>query len=76
MMERKSEWDGPEFSPEEISRIIDERLPHWRAACDHAQADTVILNQRAFGASERELFLLGIAIKYAGSANKNVTIIL
>jgi hypothetical protein len=60
--------------PSEIVKIVDQQLPHWRAACDHAGADTVFLNQRAFGHSDDELFLLAVAIKYAGIAKKNVTI--
>jgi hypothetical protein len=62
------------ISHAEIVRIVDQQLPHWRAACDHAGAGTVYLNQRAFGLSDKELLLLAIAIKYAGIAKKNVTI--
>ncbi len=62
------------MSPLEIERIVRDQLPHWRAACDRTDADIVVLNQRAFGTSEKELFLLAVAIKYAGMANKNVTI--
>ena len=56
--------------------MVNEQLPHRRAACDHAEGDTVILNQRAFGHSPGELFLLSVAIKYAEIAKKNVTITL
>jgi hypothetical protein len=67
--------DGSQkISHSEIVRIVDHQLPHWRAACDHAGADTVYLNQRAFGLSDKELLLLAVAIKYAGIAKKNVTI--
>jgi len=62
------------ISTRDVSRIVDEQMPHWRAACDHAGADTVFRNQRAFGFSDDELFLLAVAIKYAGIAKKNVTI--
>jgi hypothetical protein len=62
------------ISESEIRRIVDQQLPHWRAACDHVGADTVYLNQRAFGLSDKELLLLAVAIKYAGIAKKNVTI--
>jgi phage gpG-like protein len=59
---------------DEITSLVAEQLPHWKAACDHVGADSVFLNQRAFGRSEDELRLLGAAIKYAGIAKKNVTI--
>jgi hypothetical protein len=58
----------------EITTLVTEQLPHWKAACNHAGADTVLLNQMAFGRSEDELRLLGAAIKYAGIARKNVMI--
>jgi hypothetical protein len=73
-MSTSNATSNPEISPFEILRIVDEQLPHWRAACDHAGADTVYLNQRAFGLSDKELLLLAVAIKYAGIAKKNVTI--
>lgn len=64
----------PEISSAEILRIVNEELPHWKAACGRADADVVILNQRAFGRSPHELFLLSIAIKYAEIIKKDVMI--
>jgi hypothetical protein len=63
-----------EISHAEIARIVDEQLPHWHAVCDHRGADTIFLNQRPFGLSDKEFFLLAIAIKYAGIAKKIVAI--
>jgi hypothetical protein len=63
-----------EMPDAEIERIISESLPHWRAACDNPAADMVILPRSAFKNSPEELLLMGLAIKYAGLASKNVTI--
>jgi hypothetical protein len=63
------------FLDEAVIRVIIEHLPAWKAACDNSAADTVILQQRAFGNSKDELVLLALAIRYAGIAHKNVTII-
>jgi len=62
------------MSPSEIERIVRDQLPHLQAACDRTDPDTVVLNQVAFGTSEKELFLLAVAIKYAGIAKKHVMI--
>ena len=51
-----------------------EKLPRWKAVCDSPGANTVILDQLAFGKSENEMFLLGLAIKYAGIAGKDIMI--
>jgi hypothetical protein len=59
---------------ETVIRIITQQLPGWKAASDNPDAETVILDQRAFGNSHEELFLLSLAIRYAGIAKKNVTI--
>jgi len=59
---------------ETVIRIVTQQLPGWKAACDNPDAETVILDQRAFGNSQAELFLLSLAIRYAGIAKKNVTI--
>jgi hypothetical protein len=66
--------DDRAISRSEIERIVAEELPHWRDACRHAAVENLILNQRAFGDSNHELFLLAVAIKYAGLAKKTVTI--
>jgi hypothetical protein len=64
----------PAISDEAVIRIVSQELPRWKAACDNPAAEIVILNQRAFGNSEQELFLLSVAIRYAGIAKKHVTI--
>lgn len=64
---------GP-LSDEEVVRIVSHRIPHWKAACDHAEADTVIFDQRAFGHSLDETLLMACAIRYARIANKMVMI--
>lgn len=64
----------PALTDEAVIRIISQELPRWKAACDNPAAEIVILNQRAFGNSDHELFLLSIAVRYAGIAKKHVTI--
>jgi hypothetical protein len=64
----------PDVSSAEIQRIVNEKMPRWKVACNRADADIVILNQSAFGSSRHELFLLSVAIKYAGIVKKNVMI--
>jgi hypothetical protein len=66
---------GPDvLTDEAIAKIVDENLPKWKLACLHADASCVILSQRAFTNSENDLFLLAVAIKYAGIAKKDVNI--
>jgi hypothetical protein len=62
------------ISDEEVLRLVSENIPRWRKACDDSDADTVVLQQRAFGSSPNELFLMGIAIRYAGMMHKTVMI--
>jgi hypothetical protein len=62
------------LTDEAIAKIVDENLPKWKIACLHADASCVILGQRAFANTENDLFLLAVAIKYAGIAKKDVTI--
>ena len=62
------------LSDEEVTKIVSQRLPHWKAACDNTQADTVIFNNRAFGHSLDETFLLACAMRYARIAKKTVMI--
>ena len=62
------------LTEEEIVRLVTEHIPRWREACDNPGADTVVLQQRAFGSSADELFLIALAIKYAGMKKKTVTI--
>lgn len=62
------------LSDEELTILIAEELPRWKAACDHPEGECVILSQRAFSKSASEMLLLGAAIKYAGTAGKDVTV--
>lgn len=62
------------ISDEEVARIVTQRIPRWKAACDHTEADTVVLDQRAFGRSLDEMFLMACAIRYARITNKIVMI--
>lgn len=62
------------LSDQEIAELVAESIPHWKAACDNPDADTVVLQQLAFGCSPDELLLMSFAIKYAGIAKKNVMI--
>ncbi len=63
------------ISDEVVIDLVTRHIPHWKAACDNAEADLVILHQRAFGSSPDELFLLSVAVKYAGLKKKNVTVL-
>ena len=65
----------PEYSDNEVTEIIREKLPRWQAACSQIGADTVILQQMAFGTTQEELFLMALAIRYAGIVGKIVTVI-
>lgn len=62
------------LTDEAITRIVDENLPKWKRACLDTDASSVILNQRAFNTTDNDLFLLAVAIKYAGIVGKDVTI--
>jgi hypothetical protein len=65
---------SPEITVEAIIQIVGERLPHWKVACDNALADTVILQQGAFGRTPDEIGLMHAAIRYAGIIGKTVMI--
>ncbi len=61
---------------DEIMRIAENHMPQWAKACGHEDQALVILNQRDFSKSGNDMLLLAIAIKYAGIARKNVSVIL
>lgn len=63
-----------ETTDDEIVLIVGEELPAWKRACDDPGADTVVLQQGAFGRSLPEVFLMHAAIRYAGLAGKTVMI--
>jgi len=62
------------LSDKAITEIVDENLPKWRRACLNTDASCVILTQSAFSKTDSDLFLLAVAIKFAGIAKKDVMI--
>ena len=65
---------GDTLTDEAIVKIITNKLPSWKSACEHAGADHVIFDQFAFGNTTDDLLLMAIAIKYAKLKGKSVTI--
>jgi len=65
---------GDALTDEAIVQIITNKLPAWKTACEHADADHVIFDQLAFGNTTDELLLMAIAIKYAKLKGKGVMI--
>jgi hypothetical protein len=65
---------APEISDAQVIEIIGRQLPQWKAACDHAGADAVILQHQAFGKTHEEILLMGLAIRFAGIVGKDVMI--
>lgn len=61
----------------ELIADIESTLPEFVKACNSDQTNAVILHQDAFAEDlqEHEFLLLGKAIKYAGLAKKDITII-
>jgi hypothetical protein len=51
--------------------IVRKHLPAWFRACA-ASEDIIVMHEGSFGTSPGEIFLLGCALKYAGSAGKTV----
>lgn len=66
--------DTEALTDEAIAKIVDENLPKWKRACLYTDASCVILQQSAFNTTDNDLFLLAVAIKYAGIMKKDVTI--
>jgi hypothetical protein len=62
------------LSDDAVTKRVAEELPRWKKACDHPEGQDVILNQRAFSKSASEMLLLGLAIKHAGIAGKDVAV--
>jgi len=62
------------LTDEAIAKIVDENLPKWKRACQYTDTSCVILQQSAFNTTDNDLFLLAVAIKYAGIMKKDVTI--
>lgn len=62
-------------SDEEVRAIVEEQMPQWKAACENAGAEAILLTQDAFGHSFEETMLLAIAIRYADMTGKTVTVI-
>jgi hypothetical protein len=59
--------------PSELQAIVRKHLPAWFKACA-ADAETIVMHEKSFGASGGELFLLGCALKYAARSGKTVHI--
>jgi hypothetical protein len=70
----KSHRNADVLSDKAITEIVTENLPKWKSACQNADASCVILTQGAFKKTDNDLFLLAVAIKYAGIAKKDVMI--
>jgi hypothetical protein len=62
------------LTDEAITRIVDQNLPKWKRACFYTDTSCVVLQQSAFNTTDSDLFLLAVAIKYAGIMKKDVTI--
>jgi len=62
------------LSDQEIIDLVSKRIPRWKVACDNSEAEMVVLQQSAFRSTPEDLFLMSVAIKYAGIAKKSVTI--
>lgn len=62
------------LTDEAITKIVDQNLPKWKRACHYTDTSCVILQQSAFNTTDNDLFLLAVAIKYAGIMKKEVTI--
>jgi hypothetical protein len=62
------------LSDDAVVEIVERDLPRWKEACNNPEAAAVILTQNAFGNSEAEMFLLAVAVKYAGILKKDVTV--
>jgi hypothetical protein len=59
------------LSPDQLRYIVRKQLPAWFKACA-ADAETIVMHEKSFGASAGELFLLGCALKYAAQSGKTV----
>jgi predicted RNase H-like nuclease (RuvC/YqgF family) len=55
-------------------KLVEEKLPEFAKAAKSGEGDTILLMQEAF--NNKEMFLFGSAIKYAGLHNKKVTVII
>ena len=62
------------LSDKAITEIVNENLPKWKRACLNTDASCILLSQSAFDRTDNDLFLLAVAIKYAGIMKKDVTI--
>jgi hypothetical protein len=63
------------FSPEDLERIVGNKLPGWKRACTESDADAIVLHELAFGMSGSELLLFSCALKYAALKGKNVHVV-
>jgi hypothetical protein len=63
--------DPTSLDPHTLRAVVRKHLPAWFRACA-APGDIIVMHERSFGTSAGELFLLGCALKYAGSSGKTV----
>jgi hypothetical protein len=66
--------NSPEITDEEIIEIICSEFPHWKLACDPAAPNPIVIEQRDFGRSRQNIFLLHVVIRYASIMGKTVVI--
>ncbi len=64
-----------DFSEDDIRRIVETRVPSWKNTCANKDAGVIVLSQAAFGETSSKIFLMALAVKYAGMHQKNVMII-
>lgn len=64
----------PETTDDEVVEIVSQEFPHWKLACDPAAPNPVVIEQREFGKSLKDAFLLRVVIRYAGIMGKTVAI--
>lgn len=59
----------------DMERHIKKHLPEFYKAVKQKDADHVIMHHVAFGVDLEELYLMGMAIKYAGMNGKRVHVL-
>ncbi len=66
-----------EENKRKMIEILEEELPEFVKLVQSSTEEVIVLHQDAFAADyeEDECFLLGMAVKYAGLHNREITII-
>lgn len=69
--------DSTEENKQRMIEIMEEELPEFTKMVKSSSDEVIVLHQDAFASDyeEDEFFLLGMAIKYAGLYNREITII-